>query len=60
MWSSRRRLRSKDPETIILFVAQQPDFQWIVSDPILEEYKEVLGRKRFALGILLAAEVAQG
>jgi predicted nucleic acid-binding protein len=42
-------LRDRDPEIIILFVAQQPDFQWIVSDPILEEYKQVLGRKRFAL-----------
>lgn len=42
-------LRDRDPQTIILFVAEQPDFQWIVSDPILEEYREVLGRERFAL-----------
>jgi putative PIN family toxin of toxin-antitoxin system len=42
-------LRDRDPETIILFVAGHPDFQWIVSTSILEEYKEVLARKRFAL-----------
>jgi putative PIN family toxin of toxin-antitoxin system len=41
-------LRDRDPETVILFVAEQPDFQWIVSDPILEEYNEVLARARFA------------
>lgn len=42
-------LRDRDPETIILFVAERPDFQWIVSDPIIEEYKGVLSRARFAL-----------
>jgi predicted nucleic acid-binding protein len=42
-------LRDRDPETIILFVAGHPDFQWIVSTSILEEYNEVLARKRFAL-----------
>jgi len=42
-------LRDRDPEAIILFVAEQPDFQWIVSEPILEEYKEVLARKKFGL-----------
>jgi putative PIN family toxin of toxin-antitoxin system len=42
-------LRDRDPETIILFVAERPDFQWIVSDPIAEEYKGVLSRERFAL-----------
>ena len=30
-------LRDRDPETVILFVAGQPDFQWVVSNPILEE-----------------------
>jgi putative PIN family toxin of toxin-antitoxin system len=44
-------LRDRDPETVILFVAEQPDFQWIVSDSILEEYKEVLAREKFALPI---------
>jgi putative PIN family toxin of toxin-antitoxin system len=44
-------LIDRDPETVILFVAEQPDFQWIVSDSILEEYKEVLAREKFALPI---------
>jgi predicted nucleic acid-binding protein len=51
-------LRDRDPEAVILFVVEQPDFQWIVSEPILEEYKEVLARERFALPKRLAAEVA--
>lgn len=42
-------LRDRVPETVILFVAEQPDFQWIVSDPMLEEYNKVLARERFAL-----------
>jgi putative PIN family toxin of toxin-antitoxin system len=42
-------LRDRDPERVILFVVEQPGFQWIVSEPILEEYKEVLARERFAL-----------
>ncbi len=42
-------LRDRNPETIILFVVEQPDVQWIVSDPILEEYKDVLSREKFAL-----------
>lgn len=42
-------LKDRDPETVILFVPEQPDFQWIVSGAILEEYKEVLGREKFAL-----------
>ncbi|GAB4581672.1 MAG: putative toxin-antitoxin system toxin component, PIN family [Anaerolineales bacterium] len=42
-------LRDKDPETVILYIAEQPDFEWIVSPEILTEYKEVLGRKKFDL-----------
>lgn len=30
-------LRDRDPETVILFVAEHPDFQWLISDAILEE-----------------------
>lgn len=32
-------------ERVILFVAENEDFQWIVSDYILGEYKRVLRRK---------------
>ena len=49
MWFVSAALRDRDPEKEILFVVEQPEFQWIVSEPILEEYKEVLARERFAL-----------
>jgi putative PIN family toxin of toxin-antitoxin system len=42
-------LRDKDPEAVILFVAAQPDWLWIVSADILAEYREVLSRPKFAL-----------
>jgi putative PIN family toxin of toxin-antitoxin system len=42
-------LKDKDPERVILFVATQPDFEWIVSPEILTEYKDVLSRNKFAL-----------
>ena len=42
-------LRDKNPEAVILFIAAQPDWQWIVSADILVEYREVLSRARFAL-----------
>ncbi len=41
--------RDKTPEEIILFIVEQEDFEWIVSDAILEEYNEVLARKKFNL-----------
>jgi putative PIN family toxin of toxin-antitoxin system len=42
-------LRDRDPEIIILFVAERPEFQWIASGAIIQEYKDVLARDRFAL-----------
>jgi putative PIN family toxin of toxin-antitoxin system len=42
-------LKDRDPETVILFVAGHPDFEWIVSASVLEEYKEVLARPKFGL-----------
>lgn len=42
-------LKNRDPETVILFVAGQADFEWIVSSEILTEYKEVLSREKFGL-----------
>jgi len=42
-------LKDKDPETVILFIASRPDIEWIVSPQILEEFKEVLSRKKFDL-----------
>lgn len=42
-------LRDRDPEAIILFVIEQENYQWIVSTDILQEYKDVLSRKRLKL-----------
>ncbi len=42
-------LKDKDPEAVLLYVALQPDIEWIVSPAILEEYKEVLRRDKFCL-----------
>jgi putative PIN family toxin of toxin-antitoxin system len=42
-------LKDKDPEAVILFVAEQPDFEWIVSAEILAEYRAVLSRPKFNL-----------
>ena len=42
-------LKDKDPEAVILYVVEQPDFAWVVSPEILAEYKEVLSRPKFAL-----------
>jgi putative PIN family toxin of toxin-antitoxin system len=40
-------MRDKDPEAVILFIAWHPEFEWIVSPQILEEYKGVLQRDKF-------------
>lgn len=42
-------LKDRDPEAVILFVAGRPEFEWVVSADILEEYRGVLGRGRFGL-----------
>ncbi len=42
-------LKDKDPEAVIFYVVEQPDFAWVVSPEILAEYKEVLSRPKFAL-----------
>ena len=40
-------LKDKDPEAVILYVVEQPDFAWVVSPEVLTEYKEVLSRPKF-------------
>ena len=42
-------LKDRDPEAVILFVASQPDIEWIVSPGITAEYKDVLARTKFGL-----------
>ena len=42
-------LKDRIPEQIILFVAEQDDFEWLVSSDILAEYKAVIHRPKFKL-----------
>ncbi len=41
--------RDRVPEEVVLFISDHEDFEWIVSTAILEEYNEVLARKKFSL-----------
>lgn len=42
-------LKDRDPEAVILFVAECDDMEWIVSSEIVTEYREVLSRPKFRL-----------
>jgi len=42
-------LKDKDPELVIQFIVDHPEFEWIASQDILNEYKEVLNRRKFRL-----------
>ncbi|MDQ3685210.1 MAG: putative toxin-antitoxin system toxin component, PIN family [Acidobacteriota bacterium] len=44
-------LEDRTPEEVILFIAAQEDFEWIVSSAIVEEYNGVLGREKFRLPV---------
>lgn len=46
-------LRDRTPEAVILFVLEQDDFTWIISDEILTEYKHVLARQRLGIPELI-------
>ena len=39
----------RNPETVILFVIANSNFEWVVSAEILTEYKEVLSRPKLKL-----------
>ena len=39
----------RNPETVILFVIANANFEWVVSAEILTEYKEVLSRPKLKL-----------
>lgn len=41
--------RGRLPETIILWLLAHPEWEWIASDEIIREYKEVLVRPKFNL-----------
>jgi putative PIN family toxin of toxin-antitoxin system len=40
--------RDRNPEAVILWICDQPDWQWLVSKEIKKEYREVLRRKKFS------------
>lgn len=42
-------IRNNIPQQIILWIISQPFIEWIASDEIVEEYKNVLQRKKFKL-----------
>ena len=42
-------LRDRNPETVILFIIGKPEFEWVASREIVEEYIGVLSREHFAL-----------
>lgn len=42
-------LKDRNPETVILFVVEQPEFEWVASAEIIEEYVAVLHRDKFKL-----------
>jgi putative PIN family toxin of toxin-antitoxin system len=41
--------RDKTPEAVILWIANHDDWLWVVTDDILDEYREVLQREKFNL-----------
>lgn len=42
-------LKGREPRAIIQFIVNSPNHEWIVSEKILAEYKEVLSRSKFKL-----------
>lgn len=42
-------LRGRGPERVVLFVAETPGVEWVVSEPIVAEYLAVLSRRKFGL-----------
>ncbi|MBM3129318.1 MAG: putative toxin-antitoxin system toxin component, PIN family [Chloroflexi bacterium] len=42
-------LKDRNPEAVILFVVNHPEFEWVASPEVIAEYAEVLRRTRFHL-----------
>ena len=42
-------LKDRNPEAVILFVVKHPEFEWVASAEIIQEYVEVLRRDKFHL-----------
>ena len=41
--------KNREPQEVILFIVENPEFNWIVSTDILNEYQDVLSRPKFNL-----------
>ena len=41
--------RNRKPEAVILWIASRKDWDCIVSDEVLQEYREVMRREKFLL-----------
>ncbi|MDO8752512.1 MAG: putative toxin-antitoxin system toxin component, PIN family [Anaerolineales bacterium] len=41
--------RDKKPEAVVLWIMVQDDWEWVVSDEILAEYRDVLRREKFSI-----------
>ncbi len=42
-------LKDRDPEAVLVHVVERPEFEWIATQEIVEEYLEVLARSKLAL-----------
>lgn len=42
-------LKGRNPGEVVQFIIDSYDFDWIVSQEILEEYREVINRRKFKL-----------
>lgn len=42
-------LKGRVPRDVLQFIFENPDWQWIASEEIVVEYKEVLSRRKFNL-----------
>jgi uncharacterized protein len=49
-------LRDRNPEKAVLYLVGNPDCEWLASEEILAEYREVLRRPRFGLSAGILAE----
>jgi len=41
--------RDRLPEDVILFLVDSPDMDWVATEKIVQEYRDVLRRKKFGL-----------
>ena len=42
-------IAGRKPESIIVWIIAQPDYEWVISEEILAEYLEVLARRKLKL-----------